>query len=53
MKDVKWNMENSISEAGASFIHPWLARRPGLPAPVNPKPLIGIKPDVFLDHAGE
>src|SRR5882672_6019413 len=46
-------MENGFSEPSNSFVQTRLACRPCLPAPVNPKPLIRIKPHVLFHDAGE
>src|SRR5882672_11192345 len=44
---------NSVCVAAPSLVDPRLAQRPCLPAPVNAKSLIKIKPHVLFDDAGE
>src|SRR5260370_1357063 len=51
MSNEIWKM--AFSTLPPSPLDTRLAWWPRLPAPVNPKPLIGIKPHVLLDDAGE
>src|SRR6266849_3151693 len=51
MSNEIWKM--AFSSLPPSPVDPRLAWWPCLPAPVNPKPLIGIKPHVLFHDAGE
>src|ERR1035437_6507025 len=45
--------QNQIEFSGGLLIQPWLAWRAGLPAAMDPEPLVGIAADEVFDDFGE